>query len=89
LHPTQADDAVIIAFTLAGPCDAEGRKEFYVLVYSQSLDHTSLTRYSPGFSSIADFHVNRLKMKPIRVYPVSGRKMALLEQYEKLEIEWY
>jgi hypothetical protein len=85
----EAADHAIIAFTLAGPCDAEGRKEFYFLVYSQSLDHTSLSRYSPGFSSIADFHVNRSKMKPIHVYPVSGGKEALVEQYEKLEIEWY
>ncbi|KAJ7119101.1 hypothetical protein C8R44DRAFT_878608 [Mycena epipterygia] len=51
----------ILAFTLTGPCDADGRKEFYIFIYDECLEATKLLHLSPGFFSVADFHLNRME----------------------------
>ncbi|KAJ7472075.1 hypothetical protein FB451DRAFT_1251847 [Mycena latifolia] len=77
-------DEHIFAFTLAGPCDAAGKKEFYIMVYSASLEETSLGRLTPGFSSVSDFHLNRSRTKTKSVAPVEGGKEALQARLEEL-----
>ena len=72
------------AFTLAGPCDAAGKKEFYAMVYSLPLEATCLSRFSPGFSSVADFHLNCSKVKRKYIEPVEGGKEATMARFEEV-----
>ncbi|KAJ7212907.1 hypothetical protein GGX14DRAFT_563954 [Mycena pura] len=83
LGSPQAD---VFAFMLVGPPDAKGRKEFYVLHHEfKQLDQTCLSRFSPGFASVAEFHRNTAyggrspKQQAQEVFPVPGGKEVLLE----------
>ncbi|KAJ7686177.1 hypothetical protein B0H17DRAFT_1332887 [Mycena rosella] len=63
----------MFAFTLAGPCTPDGRKEFYLLFYETGLETVSLRRYSPGFSSVEAFHLH-YSTKHTAVAPVIGNE---------------
>ncbi|KAJ7217223.1 hypothetical protein GGX14DRAFT_602654 [Mycena pura] len=78
-------DEVVVAFTLAGPPDTDGRKAFYVLFYDAcSLAQTCLCMHTPGFSSVAEFHANHTDptMKRTMIKPVAGGEKAILDEYE-------
>ncbi|KAJ6572098.1 hypothetical protein B0H19DRAFT_1256009 [Mycena capillaripes] len=68
----------MFGFMLAGPPDAKGRKEFYVLHHEpENLDRTWLSRFSPGFVSVSEFHRNVAygrspKQRAQEVLPVPG-----------------
>ncbi|KAJ7464354.1 hypothetical protein FB451DRAFT_1561677 [Mycena latifolia] len=75
-----------LVFTLAGPCDADGRKEFYLLFYESGVDTASLRRCSPGFSSVADFHLHYVSTMATFVRPVDGGKGETVALFEKFGI---
>ncbi|KAJ6599742.1 hypothetical protein DFH09DRAFT_1355838 [Mycena vulgaris] len=74
----------IFAFTLAGPCDPDGRKEFYVIFYETGLDTTSLQHYSPGFSSVQAFHLH-YSTKHTAVTPVGGKR-EIIAMFQKFGV---
>jgi hypothetical protein len=85
-------EMVLLAFMLAGPPDADGRKAFYVLLYdSRSLAQTCLGIHTPGFSSITEFHAtqNHPTMKPTAIEPVIGGEKALLDEYKARGVRFY
>ncbi|KAJ7198254.1 hypothetical protein GGX14DRAFT_573497 [Mycena pura] len=57
-------------FTIAGPCNDEGKKDFYIFAYDEPLDATGLHKFQHGFSSIGDFHLNRSPDQLERVEPL-------------------
>ncbi|KAJ7658080.1 hypothetical protein B0H17DRAFT_1185704 [Mycena rosella] len=89
-------DNDIFVFTLAGPCDTDGKKEFYIMMHDQYLKATQLLRCSPGFSSVVNFHLHRPPADDwTPVLPVDGGEEATVsaflkcgyrQQYE--EVEW-
>ncbi|KAJ7141867.1 hypothetical protein C8R43DRAFT_954524 [Mycena crocata] len=77
-------DSVVFAFTLAGPCDEKGRKEFYIASQNPSLEANKLLRCSPGYSSVADFHLNRMPASNwVPVAPLAGGKEAAKDEFYK------
>ncbi|KAJ7094319.1 hypothetical protein C8R44DRAFT_989699 [Mycena epipterygia] len=75
----------ILLFTLAGPCDKDGKKEFFVLVHDMMLHEASLSRYSPGFSSVADWLSKCGKMAvPPSIEPVAGGEESVVAEYVRL-----
>ncbi|KAJ6597226.1 hypothetical protein DFH09DRAFT_1304972 [Mycena vulgaris] len=79
-------DENLFAFTLAGPCDADGKKEFYLLFYEEWLNTATLLRYSPGFSSVAAFHLHYVSTKATAVPPVEGGEGQVVALFEKFGI---
>ncbi|KAJ7442033.1 hypothetical protein FB451DRAFT_1440774 [Mycena latifolia] len=75
-----------LVFTLAGPCDTDGRKDFYLLFYESGVDTATLRRCSPGFSSVADFHLHYISTTPAFVRPVEGGKAEIVALFEKFGI---
>ncbi|KAJ7489010.1 hypothetical protein FB451DRAFT_1552927 [Mycena latifolia] len=75
-------DELIFVFTTAGPCDADGRKHFYLLQHDPCLEATKLQHFARGFSSVADFHLNR-KPGSQNVQPVAGGAEAVRLEYDK------
>ncbi|KAJ6541388.1 hypothetical protein B0H19DRAFT_1268400 [Mycena capillaripes] len=67
----------VVGFKLAGPCDFDGRKEFYMFCYSPALCETRLARYDCGFANVADFQQNLPATKHTSVEPVTGGKETL------------
>ncbi|KAJ7442389.1 hypothetical protein B0H11DRAFT_2292111 [Mycena galericulata] len=92
-----ADEDVLV-FTTAGPCDADGRKEFYILFRDSGLETSHLLCYTTGFRSLADFHLNRFGMKQTKVVPVAGGEEVVMKRFvecgyheepvPEVEIEW-
>ncbi|KAJ7279969.1 hypothetical protein C8J57DRAFT_1501424 [Mycena rebaudengoi] len=79
-----SSDEDVFAFTLAGPCDADRKKEFYVLVHDIGWWETRLVRSSPGFSSVTDYHLNRIGVeKWVIVAPVEGGVEAAEAEFVK------
>ncbi|KAJ7207582.1 hypothetical protein GGX14DRAFT_635580 [Mycena pura] len=75
-----------MVFTIAGPADSEGKKDFYVYFngYSDELDEIDLC-HLPPFASVADFYQNYLK-KPWSegfIPPVAGGRDAALKELRK------
>ncbi|KAF7340872.1 hypothetical protein MSAN_02116700 [Mycena sanguinolenta] len=58
-----------LIFTIAGPCSADGRKDFYLFHYDQPLRSNSLHRLQPAFSSVADFYRNCRPDQLVRIPP--------------------
>ncbi|KAF8175934.1 hypothetical protein K438DRAFT_1979439 [Mycena galopus ATCC 62051] len=56
-------------FTIAGPCDAEGKKDFYIFTEDSPLSRNCLHVFRPGFASVEDFHRNRRPEQLVRVLP--------------------
>ncbi|KAJ7472877.1 hypothetical protein B0H11DRAFT_1919078 [Mycena galericulata] len=79
--------AEIFAFTLAGPCDADGRKEFYFLFFESCLPTAKLWQYSPGFRSVAAFHVHHNSIKATSVPLVEGGEEEVKALFVKCGIE--
>lgn len=77
---------VVFAFILAGPCDGEGKKGFYLMVDWTDVRAGSLRRYSPGFSSVADFHLNHSTITSTEIHPLPGGEQAVYAQYRKFDI---
>ncbi|KAJ6496035.1 hypothetical protein C8R45DRAFT_1094304 [Mycena sanguinolenta] len=46
-------------FTIAGPCDDDGKKPFYLFHHDSPVSANKLYRFGPAFSSVADFYQNR------------------------------
>ncbi|KAJ7675483.1 hypothetical protein B0H17DRAFT_1207669 [Mycena rosella] len=80
-------DIDVIAFTLAGPCDAEG-KNVYFLAHTPLLEDTVLRRFSPGFLSVADFHLNRPRLEATFIAPIAGGAAAVLAEIAKFNLYW-
>ncbi|KAJ7120236.1 hypothetical protein C8R44DRAFT_737064 [Mycena epipterygia] len=76
----------IFAFTLAGPCDSDGRMEFYILSYETGWDTAFLQRYSPGFSNVAAFHLHCASIKSTAVPPVEGGEREIVALFEKFGV---
>ncbi|KAJ7675481.1 hypothetical protein B0H17DRAFT_1207667 [Mycena rosella] len=81
-------DIDAIAFTLAGPCDAEGKKDFYFLAHTPLLEDTVLRHFSPGFPSVADFHLNRPRLEATLIAPVACGAAAVLAEIAKFDLYW-
>ncbi|KAJ6541975.1 hypothetical protein DFH09DRAFT_1282686 [Mycena vulgaris] len=75
-------DELIFIFTTAGPCDADGKKQFYFLTYDPCLEATRLLEIGRGFSSVADLYSN-IKPGSKRVQPVAGGAEAVRLEYDK------
>jgi hypothetical protein len=84
----EAFEPNVITFTLAGPYDADGKKEMYLLAHTGEVDEVKLYRYSCGYSSIAEFYA-RPKVHLIPIAPVHGGKKALMAEYKKIGLPWY
>ncbi|KAJ7193849.1 hypothetical protein GGX14DRAFT_405211 [Mycena pura] len=76
----------IFAFTLAGPPDAAGKKDFYIMAHPSSPKETSLSVFSPGFSSVSDFHLNRQKFKPTVVTPCEGGEETVMARFYEFNL---
>ncbi|KAJ6510759.1 hypothetical protein C8R45DRAFT_1068699 [Mycena sanguinolenta] len=61
--------AETFVFTTAGPCDADGKKDFYLFNYAQPLSRNTLYRFRVAFSSVADFHRTRSADDLVRLTP--------------------
>ncbi|KAJ6487634.1 hypothetical protein C8R45DRAFT_253666 [Mycena sanguinolenta] len=68
-HPLET-----FVFTHAGPCDAEGKKVFYLFNRDSPLEMNHLYVFRTGFSSVADFHRNRRPDQLVRIMPRPDRE---------------
>ncbi|KAF7340881.1 hypothetical protein MSAN_02117600 [Mycena sanguinolenta] len=76
-HPQET-----FVFTIAGPCDNHGKKDFYIFNYDEGpLSGNSLHRLRPAFSSVTDFHYNR---RPDQLVPVPARPDKEAETHQAL-----
>ncbi|KAF8136819.1 hypothetical protein K438DRAFT_1996902 [Mycena galopus ATCC 62051] len=74
-------------FTIAGPCDAEGKKYFYVFSYGTPVSACELHRLQPAFSSVADFHLNRRSDQLVRVAALPNGPAETLAAFVKCGFE--
>ncbi|KAJ6510783.1 hypothetical protein C8R45DRAFT_1161755 [Mycena sanguinolenta] len=61
-------------FTIAGDCNVDGKKNFYLFHYGQPLRNNSLHRLQPAFSSVADFYQNCSPNQLVRIQPRSDKE---------------
>ncbi|KAJ7150483.1 hypothetical protein C8R43DRAFT_1127963 [Mycena crocata] len=87
-HLEEPIDLDAFAFTLAGPCDANGKKKFYVMSgYPEfSLEQTALCVSNSGFSCISEFYLNCSTETTSFLEPVQGRKEATMSKFEELGV---
>jgi hypothetical protein len=71
--------AETFVFTIAGCCDAEGKKDFYIFNYDTLLSENELHQLRPAFSSVADFHLNRRSDQLVPVAPRPDREEETVE----------
>ncbi|KAJ7255203.1 hypothetical protein C8J57DRAFT_1236260 [Mycena rebaudengoi] len=80
-------DENLFVFTLAGPCDpTTGKKDFYVMFHTWSLEGTYLRLLSHGFSSVSEFYQNSFTLELKFVAPVEGGKEVMMARYVELGI---
>ncbi|KAJ7692867.1 hypothetical protein B0H17DRAFT_1200198 [Mycena rosella] len=75
-------EELMIVFTTAGPYDADGRKQFYLLIHDTGVEATRLLQFPPGFSSVTDFYLNRMPGLKC-VQPVAGGAEAVRHEHDK------
>ncbi|KAF7351436.1 hypothetical protein MSAN_01575600 [Mycena sanguinolenta] len=68
-HPLET-----FVFTVAEPCDVEGKKVFYLFNWDSPLEMNHLYAFRSGFSSVADFHRNRRPDQLVRIMPREDRE---------------
>ncbi|KAG5645978.1 hypothetical protein DXG03_004770 [Asterophora parasitica] len=66
--PEYTEDAFV--FTIARPCDVEGKRDFYIFTFDSPLNMTRVNMFRPGFSSVLDFYLNR---RPGQLEPIERR----------------
>ncbi|KAJ7220728.1 hypothetical protein GGX14DRAFT_675828 [Mycena pura] len=87
IEPMLSESPAMI-FTIAGPADAEGKKQFYVY-FHDSLDLSATEVYSLSrFASVADFfrnpHAEQWGHWQVRVPPVPGGEDMAKQELNKL-----
>ncbi|KAJ7198284.1 hypothetical protein GGX14DRAFT_700114 [Mycena pura] len=70
-------------FTIAGPCDDDGKKDFYIFNYddAEPLDASELHIFRRAFASVADFHLNRRPDQLVRVAPRPDREVEIINAF--------
>lgn len=79
-------DAQTFVFTIAGPCDNHGKKDFYIFTHNWNyipLVDTALYRLLPAFDSVSDFHRNRKSRQWVDIKPTPGGKEAAMAELLK------
>ncbi|KAG5647171.1 heat shock protein 90 [Asterophora parasitica] len=74
-------------FTIPGPRDADGRKDFYVFNFDARPTMCQLHLLQPPFSSVEDFHRNRKSEQLVRMKPEPDFKAE--EVTEHLDCGYY
>ncbi|KAJ6510793.1 hypothetical protein C8R45DRAFT_1161769 [Mycena sanguinolenta] len=62
-------------FTIAGECNADNKKDFYLFHYDEPLSRNSLQRLEPAFSSIPDFYRNCSPDQLVCIPPRADREV--------------
>ncbi|KAJ7162508.1 hypothetical protein C8R46DRAFT_1104873 [Mycena filopes] len=78
-------NASVYAFTVVGPCDDDGKKEFYFISGTPATD-TILKRYKQPFSSVQDFYENSHRVGVEQLTPVEGGFDAAWKVFEQYDM---
>ncbi|KAJ7162454.1 hypothetical protein C8R46DRAFT_1353370 [Mycena filopes] len=81
----ESDDVPVYVFTIAGPCDGAGKKQFYLMQGSRA-DNSSLMRYKERFASVQDFFENAGRAGVERLSAAEGGKEAVEEILDEFDL---
>ncbi|KAG5645966.1 hypothetical protein DXG03_004758 [Asterophora parasitica] len=66
-------------FTIAGPRDDQGKKDFYIFSFDSPVRNSDLHLLRPAFSSVSNFHLHRRTDQLVPVEPRSDSDLAEVE----------